>query len=108
MFSKLSSRFFLKFRLNITEPIQLRPASSFCRYNTATTMWVVLQKLPQLSNTYFSQALNKLEKNYFHGFILRPWSSWTANSDKKLNVNKPCMTSRKTAFAFLKLSSFLI
>ncbi len=35
-----------------------------------------------------------------------PWSSWTANSDKKymelneaaLNVNKPCMTSRKTAF----------
>ncbi len=34
------------------------------------------------------------------------WSSWTANSDKKymklngaaLNVNKPCVTSRKTAF----------
>ncbi len=37
---------------------------------------------------------------------LQPWSSWTANSDKKymelngvaLNVNKPCVTSRKTAF----------
>ncbi len=29
---------------------------------------------------------------------LRPWSSWTANSDKKPNVNKPCVTSRKTAF----------
>ncbi len=37
---------------------------------------------------------------------LRPWSSWTANSDKKytelngveLNVNKPCVTSQKTAF----------
>ncbi len=28
---------------------------------------------------------------------LRPWSSWTANSDKKLNVNKPCVTSRITA-----------
>ncbi len=40
--------------------------------------------------------------------ILRPWSNWTANSDKKLNVNKSYMTSRKTAFAFLKLFSFLI
>ncbi len=29
---------------------------------------------------------------------LQPWSSWTDNSDKKLNVNKPCVTSRKTAF----------
>ncbi len=37
---------------------------------------------------------------------LRPWSSWTANSDKEymelnlvtFNVNKPCVTSRKTAF----------
>ncbi len=37
---------------------------------------------------------------------LRPWNSWTANSDKKyielneaaLTVNKPCVTSRKTAF----------
>ncbi len=34
------------------------------------------------------------------------WSSWTANSNKKymelngaaLNINKPCVTSRKTAF----------
>ncbi len=24
---------------------------------------------------------------------LRPWSSWTANSDKKLNIHKPCVTS---------------
>ncbi len=39
-------------------------------------------------------------------YTLRPWSSWTANSDRKymklngaaLNVNKPCVTSRKTAF----------
>ncbi len=39
-------------------------------------------------------------------FTSRPWSSWTANSDKKymelngaaLNVNKPWATSRKTAF----------
>ncbi len=38
--------------------------------------------------------------------LLRPWSLWTANSDKKylelngaaLNVNKPCVTCRKTAF----------
>ncbi len=37
---------------------------------------------------------------------LRPWSSWTVNSDKKymelngaaLNVNIPCVTSWKTAF----------
>ncbi len=39
-------------------------------------------------------------------YCLRPWSSQTTNSDKKymelneaaLNVNKPCVTSRKTAF----------
>ncbi len=30
---------------------------------------VVLQKLPQLSDTHFSQVLNKLEKNVFRGFI---------------------------------------
>ncbi len=41
------------------------------------------------------------------GKSVRPWSLWTANSDKKLNVNKPYMSSRKTAFAFLKLSSFV-
>ncbi len=32
-------------------------------------MWVVLQKLPQLSDTHFSQVLNKLKKMFFHGFI---------------------------------------
>ncbi len=32
-------------------------------------IWVVLQKLPQLSDTHFSQVLNKVEKNFFHGFI---------------------------------------
>ncbi len=37
---------------------------------------------------------------------LRPWSKWTANKDKELNVNKPCMTSRKTAFRFLKAFFF--
>ncbi len=31
--------------------------------------WVVLQKLTQLSDTHFSQVLNKLEKQFFHGFI---------------------------------------
>ncbi len=31
--------------------------------------WVVLQKLPKLSDTHFSQVLNKLEKIFFHGFI---------------------------------------
>ncbi len=41
-----------------------------------------------------------------NSFYLRPWSSWTADSDKKyvelngaaLNVNKPLVTSQKTAF----------
>ncbi len=41
-----------------------------------------------------------------NGEYLRPWSSWTANSDKKymelngatLDVNKPCVISQKTAF----------
>ncbi len=28
--------------------------------------WVVLQKWLQLSDTHFSQVLNKLEKNFFH------------------------------------------
>ncbi len=32
-------------------------------------MQVVVQKLPQLSDTHFSQVLNKLEKKFFHGFI---------------------------------------
>ncbi len=31
--------------------------------------WVVIQKLPHLSDTHFSQVLNKLKKNFFHGFI---------------------------------------
>ncbi len=46
------------------------------------------------------------KREYSVGVELRPWTSWTANSDKKymelsgaaLNVNKPCVTSRKTAF----------
>ncbi len=55
-------------------------------------------------------ASNHLEKKV--GRVIRycsdlwPWSSWTANSDKKcvklngaaLNVNKPCVTSRRTTF----------
>ncbi len=28
-------------------------------------IWVALQKLPHLSDTHFSQILNKLEKNFF-------------------------------------------
>ncbi len=34
-------------------------------YDIEKFMWVVLQKLPQLSDTHFSQVLNKLEKNFF-------------------------------------------
>ncbi len=46
-------------------------------------------------------------------FKLRLWSKWTANSNKKLKVNKPCMTSRKTekqpfAFFFSYLDPFVI
>ncbi len=29
-----------------------------------TGIWVVLQKLPQLSDTHFSQVPSKLEKNF--------------------------------------------
>ncbi len=32
-------------------------------------LWVVVQKLPQLSDPHFSQVLNKLEKKFFPGFI---------------------------------------
>ncbi len=28
-----------------------------------------------------------------HTCDLRHWSSWTANSNKKVNVNEPCVTS---------------
>ncbi len=34
-----------------------------------SSKWVALQELPQLSDTHFSQILNKLEKIFFHGFI---------------------------------------
>ncbi len=30
---------------------------------------IILQKLSQLSDTHFSQVLNKLEKIFLHGFI---------------------------------------
>ncbi len=33
--------------------------------NIRTHIWVVLQKLPQLSDMHFSQVLNKLEKIFF-------------------------------------------
>ncbi len=38
--------------------------------------------------------------------IPRPYSQWTAKTDKKLNVNKPCVTSRKTTFRFLRAFFF--
>ncbi len=58
--------------------------------NSNTVTLILRQNHPPLtSKSPNSQAGN--EKN------LRPWSSWTANSDKKLNV-KPCVTSLKTAF----------
>ncbi len=34
--------------------------------------WVVLQKLPQLSDTHFSQVLNKLKKKYWKWINLTP------------------------------------
>ncbi len=38
--------------------------------------------------------------------MFRSWSSGTANNDKKLNVYKPCETSRKTVFRnFCKIFS---
>ncbi len=62
----------------------------------------------------FFFCLFKLIHNSKHGFTfspinrrgLRQWRSWTAYSDKKLNVNKPCITSRKTALRkFCKISA---
>ncbi len=41
----------------------------YCIKKQNKGMWVVLQKLPQLSDTHFSQVLNRLEKHFFHGFI---------------------------------------
>ncbi len=41
----------------------------------------------ELPSTFCSDSLSSKHPT------LRPWSSWTANSDKKLNVNKPCVTS---------------
>ncbi len=56
--------------------------------------------------------MNDRERGVSNG--LRPWSSWTANSDKKyielngaaLNVNKPGVTSRKTAFPKIEVQNF--
>ncbi len=42
--------------------------------------------------------ISPLLQSWYQQFYLRPWSLWTANSDKKLNVNKPCVTSQKTVF----------
>ncbi len=53
----------------------------------------------------YSKKLFSKSSSYLHP-PLRPWNLWTANSDKKytelngaaLNVNKPRVTSPKTAF----------
>ncbi len=56
-----------------------------------------------IKNKKFSYRFNPIRRTLIPPSIsyyysdLRPWSSWTANSDKKLNVYKPCVTSRKTA-----------
>ncbi len=50
--------------LNVNKPCATSQKTAFPK-----DKWVVLQKLPHLSDTHFSQELNKLEKNIFHGFI---------------------------------------
>ncbi len=45
------------------------PFSKCCSYVHECSIPVVLQKLPRLSDTHFSQVLNKLEKIFFHDFI---------------------------------------
>ncbi len=57
-------RSFLTVPLNFLRNVEHMSISSEFR-NT----WVVRQKLSQLSDTHFSQVLNKMEKNFFHGFI---------------------------------------
>ncbi len=57
---------------------------------------------------WLQRTLTDIRSKYRFWSISRlwPWSSWTANNDKKymelngagLNVNKPCVISRKTAF----------
>ncbi len=49
---------------------QLGALPTFCNVSCPVYVWiehtwVVLQNLPQLSDTHFSQVLNKLEKNFF-------------------------------------------
>ncbi len=93
------------------------------RVATITDFSVEVRNLE--NNPYFSGFLYGVSKfsDFFYRFCnfliflaffivignhprLRPWSSGTANSDKKyielngvaLNVNKPCVTSQKTAF----------
>ncbi len=45
--------------------VQNVPIFNTLQYTMAGYTWVVLQKLPQLSDTHFSQVLNKLEKIFF-------------------------------------------
>ncbi len=54
--------------------------------------------LPRFHTSKFSLYSAVCFTGRTYGYTLWPWSSWTANSDKKLDENKPCVTSRKTAF----------
>ncbi len=64
----------------------------------SVTLLPIVKVTPYISQVLsFSSPLQPSTSTF--RFNLRPWSNWTANSDKKLNVNKPYMTSRKTAFA---------
>ncbi len=63
-----------------------------------------MRHLTILSSHFVHQDVTINKPNLIIRHKLRPWSSWTANSDKKymelngaaLNVNKPCVTPRKT------------
>ncbi len=72
---------------------------------SAHTVWFWVEKFKSgRVNVHNDAEIGKLRevRNENYGVNLRPWSKWTVNSDKKLSVNKPRITSRKTAFRLQK------
>ncbi len=69
----------------------------YVKLNSHNYSSIYVRMLENVTNIRYSPIL---------GHSLRPWSKWTANSDKKyielngaaLNVKKPCVNSQKTAF----------
>ncbi len=99
MKGKTSQRkIFLPFFLEI---YGIKPFSKF--------FYVLITKLRFTNTKLYTTPLQEYAHTSMlalHTCDLRPWSSWTANSDKKLNVNKPCVTSWKTAFR--KFAKFFV